>query len=235
MLWARDGSLRELLASDRTFVDAQLAPFYTRVAPTTFHMQARTVDRSGLLTHPGVMAMLGGARAESIIQRGIYVHRKFLCTEELGRPPFDAIRATAIETKDFSEAQLAQYRADHVYCSGCHAVIDPPGKALHRYDVIGRYRDVDGDLVAIEDEVRLPIDGSVRRVRGATELGHVLAESDQVARCVVDQLAHHALGRGAIDPATRAHLVRQFELSDRDIVEVFRAIATSSLFRGRTP
>jgi hypothetical protein len=71
------------------------------------------------------------------------------------------------------------------------------------------------------------------RVTNGVELGRALAESDDVAACVVDQLAHHALGRGLSDPATRSFLQHRFERSDRDLVDVFRAIATLPGFRLR--
>jgi hypothetical protein len=235
VLWERGATLRELMTANATYVDAHLAAFYDDV-PATWHMTPFVADadqRSGILTQPGVLAMLATPFTESIIYRGIYVHRKFLCTAELGRPPFTAIRATATFTTGFNEAMHAHFRAHHVYCADCHEKIDPPGFALHHYDAIGRWRDVDDLQLPIEDDVVLPIDGAKIRLRGSGELGRVLAESEQVAHCVVDQLAHHALGRAVLDPAMRAYLYRAFEQSDRSLVEVFRTIATSPIFRAR--
>jgi len=234
ILWERDGSLRELLTSKKSFVDAQLAEWYTGIEPTSWHMTPRTFDdrRAGILSHPGVLAMLSTPFQESIIYRGIYVNRKFLCTEELGRPPFTAIRDTHALTQMFSEAQQAYFRAEHVYCSTCHEQIDPPGFALHHYDALGRYRKTDGD-VPIEDDVVITMDNHEVALRGAAELGRALADSEQVAHCVVGQLAHHALGRAVMDPATRIYLETRFEQSDRNIVELFRTIATAPIFRAR--
>jgi len=235
VLWRRGGGLRELLTSRDTFVDAQLAGLYGDIAPTSWIMLPRTVapERAGILTHPGVLSMLSLPYSESIIHRGLYVQRKFLCAEDLGRPPFAAIGATTAITRGFSEAQLAHFRSAHIYCAGCHRKIDPAGFALHHYDALGQWRTLDGIGQPIEDDVRLPIDGTTRRLKGAAALGQVLADSDQVAHCVVDQLAHHALGRAVLDPATRGYLQRRFESSDRDLVEVFRAIATSPMFGSR--
>jgi Protein of unknown function (DUF1592)/Protein of unknown function (DUF1588)/Protein of unknown function (DUF1595)/Protein of unknown function (DUF1585)/Protein of unknown function (DUF1587) len=233
ILWRRGGSLRTLLTARETFADAQLASYYG--APSTWWMQPVVADenRAGLLAQPGVLALLAQPYNESIILRGLYVQRKFLCAEDLGRPPFASIAQTADLTRGFNEAQLAHFRAQHVYCSSCHRTIDPAGFALHHFDLIGRWRETDTYGLPIEDDVRLAIDGTVKPLRGASELGRVLAESDQVSRCVVDQLAHHALGRALHDPATRAYVQTRFERADRDLVEVFRAIATAPIFRRR--
>jgi Protein of unknown function (DUF1592)/Protein of unknown function (DUF1588)/Protein of unknown function (DUF1595)/Protein of unknown function (DUF1587) len=233
VLWRRGGSLRTLLTARETFADAQLAPYYGVAG--TWWMQPVVADetRAGLLTQPGVLALLAQPYNESIILRGLYVQRKFLCAEDLGRPPFAAIAQTSTLTRGFNEAQLAHFRAQHVYCSSCHRTIDPAGFALHHFDLIGRWREVDTSGLPIEDDVRLAIDGTVKSLRGASALGRVLAESEQVSRCVVDQLAHHALGRALHDPATRAYVQTRFERADRDLVEVFRAIASAPIFRRR--
>jgi hypothetical protein len=237
VMWRRHGGLRELLTSNEGYIDAQLAAWYPDVTPSSWEMRPHTFKRDtrggGILTHPGVLAMLGTGLSESIIYRGIWVHRTFLCSEELGRPPFAAIAETASITRNFSEAQLAMFRSAHLYCSKCHRTIDPPGIAMHGYDVLGRYRTYDSAGQPIDSEAVLEIDGTHVKVNGAVELAHVLADSDQVGRCVVKQLAHHALGRAVLDPAMRGYLEREFERSDRDLVEVFRAIATSPMFRTR--
>jgi hypothetical protein len=60
-----------------------------------------------------------------------------------------------------------------------------------------------------------------------------LADSEQVAHCVVDQLAHYALGRAVDDPALRDYLYSSFDRSEHDLVAVFRALATAPVFRMR--
>ena len=233
VLWRRGGTLRELLTSRGTFIDAQLAHYYDG-ASAGWNMEPYLggPERAGLLVQPGVLAMLSFSYSESIIKRGLYVQRKFLCAEDLGRPPFAAIAETDKITRGFNEAQLAHFRSAHIYCSGCHRKIDPPGFALHHYDGRGHYRKRDAGDWPIEDDVRLPIDGRIELVRGADGLAEALLVSDEVARCVVGQLAHHALGRAVDDPATKSYLLTRFG-ADRDIVDVFRAIATAPIFRRR--
>ena len=79
---------------------------------------------------------------------------------------------------------------------------------------------------------RITIDGAPYDLDGAVALAHALAESDRVAGCVVDQMTHHAFGR-EIDAVYRADLWSGFDDSGRDLVALFRAIATSPAFRVR--
>ena len=69
-------------------------------------------------------------------------------------------------------------------------------------------------------------------LQNGVELAHTLAASDQVARCAVEQLAHHALGR-TLPHAAVDRLVEDFEARDRDLVPVFRALVLSSDFLQR--
>jgi hypothetical protein len=225
VLWSRRGSLRELLVSSRSFADDRLAAHYGPYR-----------RRAGILTHASVLTGLATARSESIIQRGLYVNQRFLCTEDLGRPPFDAIAAVAGSTFRMTEYQFASYRAAHVYCSTCHRTIDPPGLALHNFDGVGRWRDlVDGQ--PIDPVATLAIgDAAPRTIDGPAELATALAGSEHVAACVVDQIAHHAFGR-AVDGGdlelSRRQLHDRFEAVDRDLIDVFRAITTTPAFRER--
>ncbi|CAN5909591.1 hypothetical protein BH11MYX3_BH11MYX3_20410 [soil metagenome] len=235
VLWRRDGSLRELLTSNQTFVDAPLAELYG-VTTRPMQMSRITLDharRGGILTQASILTTLATEQRESIIRRGMFVRRTFLCLPDPGRPPFAAIVAESGFTHAMTESQFSFFRGAHVYCSGCHASIDPAGRALHHYDGIGRWRDVDEIASPVESDAVLEIGGIPTRITDAVNLGRVLAESDHVARCVVDQLANHAFGRKITDPKTQAFLHDRFEDSGHDLVDVFRTLATSAAFRYR--
>lgn len=238
VLWNRRGSLRELLTSRDTFVDARLAAHYglegiTSEAPVPVTMGA---ERAGILTHASVLTVLATTRTESIIARGMFVNRELLCAPEPGRPPFGLISELAGFTGRLSESQFAHYRGAHLYCSGCHRTIDPPGRALEAFDGSGLHREVDRLGIPVETFTRLEIDGRPIEIAGAVELVTALADSERVGTCAVDQLVHHALGRALIDDAggvTRAALHERFEASGGNLVDVFRGLAISDAFRRR--
>ena len=220
--------------------DAQLYPELTDELRETMYADTQAFVRAalahgdkslgelarGILTQRSVLTMLGTNTRGSIIQRGIYIHRNLLCTPELGRPPFQTIADLAGFTGKLSESQFAHYRAANLYCSTCHRIIDPPGRALERFDALGRWRDVDEIGVPVEDDATLEIDGKQVDVRGAVQLGRALAASEQLKRCAVERLAEHAYGR-QLDAANLSYLEDRF---DGDVVGLVRTIATSPSF-----
>jgi hypothetical protein len=235
VLWKRGGKLRELLISTSSFADARLAAHYgirgvKSSSPVSIHHDPK--QRAGVLTHASMLATLATPEHESIIRRGIFVHRHFLCTPDFGRPPFSAIADVASFTDKLSESQFSYYRQANTYCSTCHRTVDPPGRMFEQFDGLGRWRTTDEIGAPVEAWARITIDGTVRDLDGAVALSRALADSDQVAQCVVDQLSRAAFGRD-LDGADRAVLYGQFDDADRDLVALFRAIALSPAFRVR--
>jgi hypothetical protein len=225
------------LTSRSTFLDERLAAHYDITSITGDAFQPYTHDgsqRAGILTQASLLTALASASRESIILRGKFVQETLLCAPELGRPPFDKIASVAAFTSKLSESQFAHYRIANGYCATCHRTIDPPGRAMERFDGIGRWRFRDEIGIAVEDDTTIEVDGQQHDIRGAIQLGEVLANSNQVARCAVEQLTQHAFGR-RLDPHTIDRFVADFEDSDRNLVELFRAIATSPTFRTRKP
>ncbi len=236
VLWHRGGNLRALLTSNETYIDAPLAALYDVRHVTATELTRVSLDpkrRAGILTHASVLAQLANAQSESIVQRGLFVERKFLCAPEPGRPPAAAVAAVADQTSQLSEAQFSAFRTTTEYCAGCHGAIDPSGRALHHYDGLGRWRELDLAGADVDARASVAIDGRAHPIDGAVQLAAALAGSEQVARCVVGQLAHHALGRTVDDPALVEYLYRSFERHDRDLVDVFRSIAIAPAFRLR--
>lgn len=236
VLWHKHGSLRALLTSHESFVDARLAEIYGIPRITATDLVPVNLDgrrRGGILTQPSVLALAATEQSESIVRRGVFVERKLMCIPEPGRPPFSTIAAVSSVTDKLSEAEFSQFRTTDPYCSGCHAAIDPPGRALHHFDGLGRWRDIDSAGAPVDASAAVVIDNRIHQVDGALELAAVLAGSAQVEHCVVDQLAHYALGRAVDDRALRGYLYMRFEHADRDLIEVFRALATAPAFRLR--
>jgi hypothetical protein len=236
VLWHRGGSLRALLTSNDTYIDARLAALYDVRHVTSTELTPVSLDpkrRAGILTHASVLAQLASAQSESIVQRGLFVRGKFLCAPDPGRPPAAAVAAVAEQTSQLSEAQFSIYRTTNDYCAGCHGAIDPPGRALHHYDGLGRWRQVDLAGADVDASASVVIDDRDHSIDGAVQLAAALAGSEQVERCVVGQLAHHALGRAVDDPALLEYLYRSFVRHDEDLVDVFRSIAIAPAFRLR--
>ena len=72
-----------------------------------------------------------------------------------GTPAIRRDRRDNCDHEALHETQNAHFRAQHVYCSTCHKTIDPPGFALHAYDVAGRWRARSKTIQVIANDVLL--------------------------------------------------------------------------------
>lgn len=139
-----DLGIAHLVRSDFAMLNGRLAELYgvpgvtgsaIRRVPLPDHFH-----RGGFLTQAAILKVTANGTTTSPVRRGAWVLSKLL-----GRPPdppppgTPAVEPDVRGTVTIGE-QLAKHR-DQTACAACHARIDPPGFALEKYDVIGRYRD----------------------------------------------------------------------------------------------
>jgi hypothetical protein len=190
--------ITELLQSDYTFLNQQLAKFYGIQGVTGDQLQKVSLagtPRGGILTHASLLTITSNPTRTSPVKRG-----KFLLETILGTPPPPAPEGVPLLREDevhrsqlTLREQLAAHR-ENPSCAGCHAFLDPMGFAFEHYDAVGRYR---------QQEKGQPIDASGKLVRGQTfkdlaELRNVLSTelADTFTRNLATNLLTYALGRG---------------------------------------
>jgi hypothetical protein len=79
-------------------------------------------------------------------------------------------------------------------CSGCHAMIEPPGLALENFDAVGKWRDVDETQIRVDASGALP-DGT--KFDGLKSFKATLLRDPEIfATTVTKKLVTYALGRG---------------------------------------
>jgi Protein of unknown function (DUF1588)/Protein of unknown function (DUF1592)/Protein of unknown function (DUF1595)/Protein of unknown function (DUF1585)/Protein of unknown function (DUF1587) len=231
-----DGTLEALLGSDLAFLPPALAAEYEAgpADPVTGAV-ALGGERAGLLTQPGLMALLAYPDQSSPVARGVFVRERLLC-QHLPPPPNDVVIEPPDPDPDATTRErFAQHTSDAA-CAGCHALIDPLGFGFEHYDAIGRFRseenglpvDASGSLASIEDEAQAgPYDGAV-------ELADKLLASSDLRDCVAHQWTTFALGRepGEADQCAMEE-IRQTFAEGGDLHELLVAIATSDAFRFR--
>lgn len=197
-LWG-SGPLSALWTSDSTFVDAGLAALYgvphTGATPGEFvPVTLPAGTRAGLLTQPSVLASRAGADVTSVVRRGLFVRGSLLCLPKVPPPPnsvADAVQAQLEGGK--TEKELANERATTSPCSGCHAMMDPPGLLLESYDPIGRFRtDIDG--VPVDSTADLTNFGAVPGAfANARDFAQAAASSPEFKSCMARHLLTYAL------------------------------------------
>ena len=146
-LFARDGSVMEVLDADHTFLNEALAKHYG--IPNVTGPEWRRVDgvkqygRGGILTFSTTLAQQSGASRTSPILRGNWVLETLL-GEKLPRPPKNVPPLPETETDtDLTVRQLVEKHRSIEACAHCHERIDAFGFSLEAYDAIGRRRDRD--------------------------------------------------------------------------------------------
>jgi hypothetical protein len=128
--------------------------------------------------------------------------------------------------------RMAQHR-ENATCASCHAMIDPLGFGLERYDPVGRLRSVDENFTPIDASGMLP-DGT--KFNGVAELRTALARRpDRFVSSFTEKLTTYALGRGVGPsdmPAIRA-IVRDAAASDYKTSSLILGIVKSLPFQNR--
>ena len=233
------GTLREVLTSRRTEVNAELAALYGLQAPIGGEWEPVELDpaqRSGVLTLPAVMASRARPTNGSPPLRGVFVLEQLLCMRP--PPPPDAANTSVPEPPDdgqYTNRQLFEMRTSEPECQGCHVQIDGIGFSFEHYDGIGQWRsednglpvDASGELLGSGDQ-----DGAFD---DAIDLMERLAASDRTKSCLATNWFRYARGREPTqtDVCTVNRFYEVLKQSDGDFRELVVAMATSPTFRQR--
>jgi hypothetical protein len=199
-LFQRDGSVREILDADHTFLNEALARHYG--IPGVTGPEWRRVDgvkkhgRGGILAQATTLAKQSGASRTSPILRGNWVS-EVLLGEKLPRPPkgVPQLPEDEVATAGLTVRQLVEKHSSDPKCAVCHRRIDAYGFALEAFDAIGRRRD--------RDLANRPIDVKTRTMDGVPLdgldglRGYLLTQrGEQLTRHFCRKLLGYALGRG---------------------------------------
>jgi hypothetical protein len=232
-VFTEQGDFRQLFTTRATFVNEELGKIYgldgvvgPDFVPVTLPDDGR---RGGLLTTPGFLAMNAYKTQTSPTHRGRFVRISLLCQDVPPPPPGVDTTIPALDPanpKTLRE-RLEAHRANPS-CAGCHDRMDPIGFGLEGYDALGAYRE--------SDESGLPIDAATEldgvAFTGGVELGKLVAELDEVGRCVARRFYQHAtahLDERGEHPAVE-DLVSRFVASDYDFKELVVAMVVNDGF-----
>jgi hypothetical protein len=232
-----NGPIADLLDSDYTFVNRALAKHYRLDWKTTEADLGKPVDgltaddlrtdaaghapsqgfvrvklpdrrRGGVLGQASVLTLTANGVDTSPVVRGAWVLENILGAPPSPPPPNTPVVEPDVRGTTTIRARLQAHR-DNPACYSCHRHIDPPGFALESYDAIGTFR---SNYYYPATDKSLPLDPSgefdgvpFKDVAGFKD--QLLARQPQFARCLVEKLLIHMLGReltAADRPAIRA-------------------------------
>ncbi|HVR85583.1 MAG TPA: DUF1588 domain-containing protein, partial [Planctomycetota bacterium] len=199
-LWAlfrENGSLLDLIASDYTYVNEELAKHYGIAGvsgPQMRKVKLSDPNRGGVLGFAGVLTLTSHPARTSPVVRGKWVLETLL--DDPPQPPPPNIPPLPSDDAPVQgltlREQLEKHRQNPV-CAGCHRSIDPVGFALENFDPIGRWRtEIQGKPV-LTDSV-LP---TGEKFSKPSELKDILMKKKEAfIRSITENMLAYALGRG---------------------------------------
>lgn len=220
---------RQLLLADYLFANDRLARFYgiNQEMADFVKVPQNGGQRSGVITHPYLLAAFSYPTSTSPIHRGVFLTRNIV-GRALKPPPM------AIEFKDndfpadltMREKVAELTRSDA--CQSCHSVINPLGFSLENYDAVGRWR---------TEENRKPIDasgdytthdGKTIRLTGARDVAEYAASSESAQKAFIEQLFHQVVKQPLLAYGADVHdrLHRAFVDSNFNVQQLMAEIAT---------
>ena len=228
----------ELLDSRYTYLNQRLAEHcgIEGVRGSYFRKVELAEDspRRGLLGHGSILSVTSTASRTSPVVRGAWILENFLSAPIPAPPPGVETNldgdGSVVLTSSIRD-RLEAHRADPS-CASCHAVIDPVGFALENFDLVGEWREYDGDSKV--DPSGTLLDGST--LSSPADLRKALMRySDLFVETVAEKLMTYALGRELeyFDMPTVRSIMHNAGSEDYRFSALVRGIINSDQFTKR--
>jgi hypothetical protein len=188
-----------------------------------------------LLTHAGFLARFAHTNQTSPVHRGVVIRTNVLC-QQLPPVPEDVDNTPPDPAPDATTRERFAEHTSNPECAACHVLIDGIGFGFEHYDAVGAFRtmegtlpvDASGNLLAVSDIPEGEFDGAI-------ELSAMLAQSEEVRRCVAQQWFNFGMGRvqGDEDDCSTDQIYERFEASEWNVRELMLAVVETAAFRYR--
>lgn len=235
-MWGHASDYRQLLLADYLFMNNRLAQFYGVSTNETDEFAKVTVDsqkRSGVLTHPYLLAAFSYQKLTSPIHRGVFLTRNIV-GRSLKPPPM----AMTFKDADFAPNLTMRQKVTQLTrpqaCQSCHSVINPLGFSLEQFDAVGRFRTAEQDNPVDPVSDYLTDDGEKIHLAGARDIAEYAISSEQAQNTFIEQMFHHIVKQPmlAYGPDTVTRLRQRFVDSDFNMQKLLVEIVSVSALRG---
>ena len=237
-VWSDKSDYRELMLSKKMFLNGRLAPFYGVSLPPDAPFQSVVLDpaeRSGVLTHPYILASFAYVDNSSPIHRGVMIVRNML--GRVLKPPPAAFAPLAADLHpSLTTRQRVEMQTRPAACSGCHGMINPLGFTLERFDAIGRLRkEENGQSVNCTGGYQ-PRSGPAAQFNGAQDLARYIAGSDEAHAAFAEKMFQNLVKQPirAYGPQALPDLQRSFAAQEYNIRKLLIEIGTMAALRQQT-
>ncbi len=221
LAWQDKADFRQLLLSDEFYLNGRLARLYGEEMDQKAPFQLVELNdgkRSGILTHPYILASFAYVDNTSPIHRGVLIARNLL-GRTLQPPPQAFVPLAADLHPNLTTRQRVALQTKPVACSGCHNMINPLGFSLEGFDAMGNLRDNDNGNPVDATGGYLTRDGKEVKFSGARDLATFLANSEEVHNAFVEKLFQNIVKQPirAYGPQTMSKLQDAFKTNDFSI------------------
>jgi hypothetical protein len=236
VVWSESSDYRRLLLEDDFFVNARLAKFYgikTNAGEEFIRTELDPKQRSGVVTHPYLLAAFSYSKTSSPVHRGVFLTRNIV-GRSLRPPPM----AVAFKDGDFKPGMSMREKVTELTrpqaCQSCHGVINPLGFSLENYDAVGRFREKDGNRTVDAAADYTTDDGAIVHFKGARDIAEFAVKSDHAHNAFIEQLFSQVVKQPmpayGLDVLNQLHL--SFVQSGYNIQKLLVDIVTVSALQG---
>jgi hypothetical protein len=233
-----DRPVTDLIQSDYTFVNAELARHYGIDGVNGDKFQKIHItdpNRGGVIGQASILTATSVPLRTSPVKRG-----KWILDTLLGTPPPPPPPDAGVLPADDKSAEGLSFRKQlelhrqKPSCAGCHEKIDPLGFGLENFDAIGRWRSTDANGKPVDSLATLPGDITFST---PAELKKLLLASDELfLRNTARKMLGYSLGRPLeyYDEPVISDLVKTLRANQLKIRPLIHAITRSAPFQNRS-
>ena len=228
----------ELIQSDYTFVNAELAKHYGFPAVSGDKLQKIQLtdpNRGGVICQASILTATSVPLRTSPVKRGKWILDTLLGTPPPPPPP-DAgvLPADDKSAKGLSFREQLELHRQKPSCAGCHEKIDPLGFGLENFDAIGRWRSTDANGKPVDSLATLPGDITFSTPAELKKL--LLGSDDLFLRNTARKMLGYSLGRPLeyYDEPVISDLVKTLRANQLRIRPLIHAIICSAPFQNRS-
>ncbi len=191
-VWSPDSDYRRLLLDDDLYLNQRLARFYgvaTNVGSDFARVSLDPRQRSGVITHPYLLAAFSYQKSSSPIHRGVFLTRNIV-GRNLKPPPIAVAFKDAEFRPDMTMREKVAELTRPEACQTCHSAINPLGFSLEHYDAVGRFRTTEGNRPIDAVSEYTTDAGAVIKLTGARDVAEFAVRSEHAQGAFIEQLFH---------------------------------------------
>ncbi|WP_096086763.1 DUF1592 domain-containing protein [Agaribacterium haliotis] len=210
-------NMGDFFESDFVYANQALANFYGLSGANGNSMQkiASNNQRGGLLSLGALLARNAKFDDTHPIKRGLVVRRNLLC-QEFGIPPAVIGEVEPFDPNKPTRERFAAHTANEA-CASCHQFIDEIGFAFENYDAIGKFRNTEGNNLAIDASGNISglermTDSDTHSFMNLQDLNGILADEglNATSHCLVETFQRMSQGVGSPDSCTTDNIAMKW-------------------------